>query len=121
MNEGEILTNLGFDFSLGGKTYKVKKASLKQVIDWQKRSLELSKNKDIPSDLLSAAYAIYLIIHEVDKSVTEDYVMENVRGDIDPWDMFTKLGFMSQQKVETARKIVNSLTSQPSGQQSSAL
>lgn len=111
MTDGEILTNTEFDFPFAGKTYKVKKASLKQVIDFQRKVSQITSEKDAAGDLRMAAYAIYLALHAVDTTVTEEYVIENCPGDIDIMDIFSSLGFISRQKVEMMEKLRNSLAS----------
>lgn len=120
MTDGEILTNAEFDFPFAGKVYKVKKASLKLVIDFQRKTDTITKEKDVAADLRMVAYAIYLILHAVDSTVTEDYVIENAPGDIDVVDTLAKLGFLNQQKVAIMNKIRNSLVSPPAGPESSA-
>lgn len=103
------VANIDFTLSFAGKEHVVKKANLQQVIQFQRRSKELSESKDAAADMLIAAYAIYLILHGVDTTITEDYILENTAGDIDVIDIISKLGFMSQQKVETMKKLRNSL------------
>ena len=112
MNEPEIMTNIEFDFPILGKTYKIKKASIKQVIDWQRKVSEIQKEKDAGADLRMIAYAIYAIIHSVDTTVTEDYILENVPGDLNAEEILLKLGFLNQQKVAMMGRIKNSLGNQ---------
>lgn len=124
MSEAEILTNTSFDYVLGDKTYKVKKASLKQVIEFQRKVAEITAEKDASGDLRMAAHAIYLTLKEVDPNITEEEVIKLTPGDIDVMDVFATLGFMSQQKVAMMTKIRNSLEnlkSQPTGKDSLAL
>lgn len=120
MSEAEILTNIEFDFLFNGKTYKIKKATLRQVIDFQRKVADITKDKDPSGDLRMAAYAIYLALHAIDNTITEDDVLDKMPGDIDVMDVFARLGFMSQQKVELMAKLRNSLAKdQSSGENSS--
>ncbi len=109
MDEGQLMTNTSFSYTLGGKEYMVKRATLKQVMIFQRKVSEIQALKDPSGDLMMAAHAIYLALHEVDPSITEEYVIENTPGDIDVMDVFSKLGFMSQQKVQMMTRLRNSL------------
>lgn len=109
MSDADILTNNEFDYPFAGKTYKVKKATLKQVIDFQRKQFEIANEKDPAGDLRMASYAIYVILHSIDPTITEDFVTDNAQGDMDFMDVIAKLGFMSQQKVEMMNRLRNSL------------
>jgi hypothetical protein len=121
MEEGQKMTNTEFDYTFNGKVYKVKKASLKQVMVFQRKVDEITKQKDPAGDLMMAAYAIFLTLNAIDKNITEEEVLEHTPGDIDVMDVFATLGFMSQQKVAMMTKIRNSLENLRSGEESSAL
>ena len=108
-NEGQIMTNAEFDFPIGGKIYKVRRASLRQVMDWQRKVSSITKESDAAGDLRMVSYAIYLTLRVTDANITEDWVLDNVAGDIDVTETLSLLGFMSQQKVAMMGKLKNSL------------
>ncbi len=101
------MTNTEFDYTLGGKTYSIKRASIKQVILFQRKVMEIQKEpeQDAGADLRIVAYAIYLLLKEADPNITEDFVQENAPGDIDAMATFQQLGFMNQQKMAIANKL----------------
>ena len=122
MSEGEILTNVEFDYAFAGKTYRVKKASLKQVMEFQRKVLEINKEKDGTEEIRMTAYALYVILNKADSSITEEFVNENAPGDIDIIDIIGKFGFMNQRKMEALGKVSNLLENKkPTGEESSAL
>lgn len=121
MEESQVMTNTEFDYPFAGKNYKVKKATLRQVIEFQRKQFEIAAKKDPAGDLMMASFAIYIILHSADATVTEDFVTDNAPGDMDFMDVIAKLGFMSQQKVEMLTKIRNSLELPSIGKNSSAL
>lgn len=101
MNDNVIqLINPPFEFRLADKTYTVRKANIEQAVRFHARLIEYAKKEDIASDLKLAAFAIYLILSKVDTAITEDYVLENVPGDINVADILLTLGFMTPQSVE---------------------
>lgn len=119
-DEGLIMTNTEFDFPFAGKTYKVKKANLSMVMDFQRKVAEIQKEKDPAADLRIGAYALYLVLHNTDSTITEQYVNENCPGDIDIVDIIKVLGFMSQRKMVMMGKIGDLLvTKKPTGEESS--
>jgi hypothetical protein len=121
MDEAEVMTNAEFDYQFAGKTYKVKRVSLKQVMEFQRKVLEINKEKDGTEESRMASYAIYVILHKIDSSITEEYVTENAPGDADIMDIIVRFGFMSQRKMEAMGKISNLLeTKKPTGEGSLA-
>ena len=119
-NEGTTLANLEFDYKFAGRDFKLKKASLKQVIEWQNKVMEINSSKSASADLLAVAQALYISIHSTDSTITEDYILENAPGDIDVVSTLVQLGFMSQKKVEKLpqKNSLASETIQPSGEKS---
>ncbi len=119
-NEGEILTNASFDYVFAGKTYSLKRANLRQIIEWQRKIIELSKAGKIATNGELLAVAIFTALHSVDPTITEDYVLDNSQGasDIDLNKTLEQLGFLSQQKVKSLKQ-KNSLANPPSGETSS--
>ena len=121
MNDGEVLTNAVFDFPFGGKIYKLKKANLRQVIEWQKKIVEMSKNGSTATNGEMLASALYVALHTADPIVTEDYILDNSQGVSDlGFNETLQLGFLSQQKAVVNRK-QNELANQPSGEKSTEL
>jgi microcompartment protein CcmK/EutM len=120
-DEGLIMTNTEFDFSFAGKTYKVKKANLVMVMDFQRKVAEIQKEKDPAADLRIGAYALYLVLHTSDSTITEQYVNENCPGDTDIVEIIKNFGFMSQRKMVMLGQIGNLLENKkPTGEESSA-
>lgn len=119
-NEGEIVTNLEFEYLFAGKTYKLKRASLKQVMDLQRKMAEIKKEEDPAGDLRAIAYALYLSLHAADLTITELFVEENAPGDINAVDTLIELGFTNRQQLANMLKIKNEPVSQPSGEKSLA-
>jgi len=119
--EGQVLTNAPFDFEFAGKKYSVKKANLRQVMEWQRKVSELSKKeiKDGTEDLSIVSFALYVILHAADASIDENFVLDNAPGDTDLLSTLKQFGFMSQQKVAMAEVIKNSLANPQSGKTSS--
>lgn len=103
------LINEPFPFSFAGKEYQVKKANLGQVMQFQRRSKEIYTEGDAAGDVRIMVYAIYLTLNAADSTVTEKYVEDNARGDLDFLDVISTLGFMSQQKIATMQKTRNLL------------
>ena len=99
------LLNPEFSFSYMGKEYLIKKATLDKTILYHEKIDELSKNRDPAADIKLAAYCLYIILRDVDSSITEEYVLKNTRGDIDTLELLTILGFINPRKMETTKKI----------------
>jgi len=118
MDEGQTMTNTEFDFFFGGKTHKVKKVNLRQVMDFQRKVAEIQKDKDPAADSRMAAYAIYIVLHSIDANITEDYILDNASGEIDLLETITKFGFMNQRKMGMMSRVSNLLGNKPSGEKS---
>ena len=120
-NEAELITNIEFDYPFAGKIYKLKRANLRQVIDFQHKIMAMDKS-DSSISVMAVAPALLVSLSAVDPTITEDYILDNTPGDIDVMATLQLLGFLSQKKVEIAQKITDSLvknqTSQPSGEDS---
>ena len=116
-NEGEIMTNVSFDYSFNGKVYQIKRATLRQVMEWQRKLLDMKKDASTP-DAAILVPALYSILHNVDANITEDIILDNTPGDINVLQTLELLGFVSQQKMnnQTAKNV---LANQPSGEKSS--
>lgn len=97
--DGLKLINPEFTLSFAGKDYNVHKANLEKVIQFQAKMVELTEAKDSAWDLKGAAYCLYLVIKDADASITEQWVLENAPGNLDTYEVFEQLGFMSREKV----------------------
>ncbi len=110
MDEKELfeLVNPPFPIKFGGKEYMVRKANLEKAVLYQIRIKDLVKNDDPAVDLKIAAYCLYLVLKDVDSSITEEYVLQNAPGDIDTIKCIETLGFMSpQRKLRTQMESKN--------------
>lgn len=118
MLEGEILANIEFDYTFAGKVYKLKKANIKQTMEWQRKIAEIKKADDPAADLAITVYTLYISLKVVDTTITEEYILENCPGTIDPMETFFELGFMSRQKVKSLLGIRNAPENQSTGEKS---
>lgn len=119
MNDSATLTNIEFDFPFAGKTYKIKKATLRQVMDFRRKVSTITDEKDAAGDLRIVVYAIYLILHGVDETVTEDFILDNASPDINIIGTMNDLGFLNQQKAKVLNRIQDALGTKPTGDESS--
>lgn len=112
------LINAEFPLDFGGETYQVKKANLEKVILFQTRFNDLTEAKDPAYESKMAGYCLYLVLRDVKKDVTEEWVSQNVPGDITMIDVIEQFGFMNQQKVALLRAIIkrNSLGTNEKGE-----
>lgn len=104
MTDAIKLTNTSIPFEFDGKEYQVKRASLTQIIDFQRKGYEIGKEQDAGGDQRIAAYAIFLVLNAVDKNITEQFVLDNCPA-VELSDIAVQLGFMSQQKMETLQRM----------------
>lgn len=106
----ESLTNLlnpEFTFSFAGKDYQVKKANIKQAQQYQIKLSEINES-DKPQgvkDLSLLSYAVFLILNKADSTITEEFVEDNLRGDVDGVSLLTELGFINPQKAKILQQI----------------
>lgn len=117
--DGLKLINPEFEFGFAGKEYKIRRANLEKVILFQKKMVELADAKDSAVDLKGAGYCLYLILKDADPSITENWVMENAPGDLDAYEVFENLGFMSRQKVELLKRLIQRNAPAQTGEESS--
>ena len=115
MSDGEVMANPEFEYVFNSVSYKIKKATIRQVIEWQKKVMEITKDNTGGADLQTLVAALFIILYGVDKNITEDYILDNALGDMDVMNNFQILGFMSQQKMKVLNSLKNVLASQPSG------
>jgi hypothetical protein len=113
------LLNPAFTFEFAGNKYEVKRANIEQVQQYQIKVNELGKKTDIPSavrDLDVVSYATYLILHKNYSDVTEDFVKENLPGNVDVISYLAELGFIDPQKAEMVKKLQEKIVSGSSSQ-----
>lgn len=119
--DGLTLTNAEFPLEFNGQTYQVKKANLRQMMLFQRRTKEITDEKDAAIDARMLAYALFLVLSPLDGSITEEYVENNCPGDLDLIDTLSKLGFMSPQRTAAMNRLREVVApSQPTGGESSA-
>lgn len=111
------LINPEFTIEFADREFKVRKANLEKVILFQTRMLELADQKSKTLEVDMAAYCIYLILSASDQTITEDWVKKNAPGDIDPYEIFEKLGFMSRQKVDLMKTLIAGSRNAPTQQE----
>jgi len=108
------LTNPPFTFKIGDKELQVKKASITQLQQFFVRRSVIEQNKELSDEskaLEIASYAIFIILHAADNSITESWTKENIGGLPNPVPVLIKLGFIDPQKVEFLNKLQEKLTS----------
>jgi hypothetical protein len=111
MDEKQLfeLINPKFTFKFAGKEYLVKKANLRQGIQYRQKVKELLDAKDENQDSKLVAFCIFLILKEVDNSITEEFVLENTPADIDVLGTLEMLGFINPKQVQAAKVIQEKL------------
>lgn len=115
------LTNPEFTFTFDNKDYTIKKASMRQVIAYQERIKELQKdsNSDSSGQLKAAAYAVFLLLKPKMDDLTEDGVLDSMRGDVDLLDLLVQLGFMNPEKALMAKSLQSGVIRKLTGDKSS--
>lgn len=111
------LLNPSFVFKFADKEYQIRKANIEQVQQYITKMKELSADKDlIPAvrDLEIVSFCLYLLLKKADQTVTEDFVKENLPGNIDGLVILGQLGFIDPQKVELLKKLQDQLISENS-------
>lgn len=98
------LVNPPFVLKFAGKEYTVRKANLEKAILYQAKVKELADAKEPSIDLKLAAYCLYLILRDIDDTITEDFIVKNSPADIDAVKWIQTLGFMTPQKKAEALK-----------------
>lgn len=97
------LVNLEFPLKYNGQEYLVRKATIKQVIMYQERLLEIQGKPSVEQRI--SAYCVYLILKPYIPDLTEDSVLDNMPGDTDYVDIITGLGFMKPEKLEMVKRL----------------
>lgn len=111
------LINPKFTFQFADKEYQIRKANMTQVVQFQQRAAELLEDKTLQPAIRDAemlAYCVFLLLKNADQSVTEEFVKDNLPGNIDGLDILARLGFIDPQKLELVKKAQEKLTIQNS-------
>jgi hypothetical protein len=96
------LVNIPFTISFNGKEYTIRKANLEKAVLYQNRLRELVTQSDPSVDIKIAAYCLFLVLNEIDSSVTEEFIMKNAPASFSPVEWIEVLGFMTpQRKIKT--------------------
>jgi hypothetical protein len=104
------LTNPEFSIKLGEKEYLLRKATLRQVISFQKRVKELSESKEVGSDAKTIAFAYFLLLEDKYKGeYTEESLLDVLPGAQDSGETLVMLGFMSPQQMKLSQVIEETL------------
>ena len=102
------LVNPEFTIEFMGKEYRVRKATLDKSIQYQQRVKELKDDPGIDGKLSAAA--IYIMLKSQIPDLTEQMVLENTPGDINPIDIAVSLGFLSPSRMSMVKAIQEKLT-----------
>ena len=114
------LTNPEFTFKFDGQDFLMRKASIRQVIAYQQRVLQIQKESaQGGAEYRAAAFAVFLLLKEKDSELTEEAVLDKMRGDIDLLDLLAQLGFMNPEKVQLAKDLQNGVIRKLTGDKSS--
>ena len=114
------LTNPPFTFKLGDKELQVKKASITQIEQWQIRRDALLKDTTLTDEVKSihvVAYAIFIIAHAADNTITEQWVNDNASNVTNPISILAKLGFVDPLQAEMVNKLQSKLITDVSSKQ----
>ena len=120
--ELQSLTNLlnpPFTFQFGDKEFQIRKANIKQVQQYQLKLDELSKDKETITpvkDLNLLAYSLFLVLSKADSSITEDFVIENMPGNVDAISLLAQLGFINPQRAKLVQNLQEKILSENSSQ-----
>ena len=113
------LVNPKFTLEFMGKSYEMRKATLDKAIQYQKRLMEILKEQG--AGLKIASYCIYLMLKDLEPSITEEIVLQNTPADIDVNECLVMLGFVNQSKSVITKKMEEKLESLLTTENSSLL
>lgn len=99
----KLVNPASFTIEFMGQTYQVRKATLDKTIQYQSRFRQLQKQNDEASEIKTVAYCLYIMLKDQIPDLTEDMVLENVPGDIDPIQILVSLGFLNPSKVASKK------------------
>lgn len=105
MSSKYSIINPEFTFDFDGKPYTIRKASLDKVIAYQIKLQELKENKDPSADQRIVAFAIWLMLKDQEKDITEEIILEKLPGTINVLECLAELGFIDPSRVEMAKAI----------------
>lgn len=92
------LVNAPIAITFAGKEYFIRKANLEKGVLYQTRLKDLVTANDPALDIKIAAYCLYLVLNDIDKDVTEEYILKNAPATFNPLEWIEVLGFMTPQK-----------------------
>lgn len=98
------LTNPKFQIEFDGKLYEVRKANLDKVVRYMQKIEDFRGNgKPAAENMVElVTFCVWLILNEVDPSLTEAYIKENLTGDIDAAELLVNLGFLNPKRATVA-------------------
>lgn len=102
----EQMVNPEFDFVFAGKTFHLRKATLDKAVMYQQKAKDLGESKDIAADIKLLAYCIYIMLRDQDKTITEQWVMENAPATLNVLETLVTLGFISTSLLKTINQVV---------------
>jgi len=111
------MVNPEFDFNFAGRAYHLRKATLDKAILYQGKAKELSDAKDVSADSKLMAYCIYIMLRDVDKTITEQYITENTPATVSVIDVLATLGFINPTMQKTISKLVETKQQEHSSSQ----
>lgn len=116
------LTNAEFTLGWNGKEYLVRKATIRQVLAYQKKIKELKGGEESDSKLIP--FCLRLILGSQIGDVSDDQILDGMRGDIigtqdDVMNFLATLGFMTPEKLEMGRRLQEAMIQKQTGQSSS--
>ena len=99
------LVNPEFDFNWNGTVYQIKKATLSDVVAYQKKMEELMQSKESGWQVRLVSYCLYLALRNKIQGLTEEQILDNTPADVDSIKLLTMLGFLKPTKMETTTQI----------------
>ena len=116
------LVNPEFDFGFNNKIYHLRKATLDKAVQYQKKVKELAGdgNIDSVSNASILAFCVYIMLKDQEPTITEEFVMNLIPGDVDGLELLCTLGFIHPSKLaavkEVQASVMKKLTSDSSSQ-----
>ncbi len=113
------LVNAPFTLKLGEKEYMVRKANIRQVMAYREF---LNTVKDDPlGEWKTIAYCTWLLLKDNNPDLTQEILMDQMRGDVDAIETLIKLGFINPEKMEMIKRLQTETKKILTGQDSSPL
>jgi hypothetical protein len=97
------LTNPPFDIEWNGKIYSVRKATLVQFAEFQRKAQEFQKSGDPDFAVKLVGYALFLVLKIADPSITYEMVLDTTPANAVELDaLMNTLGFTRPTKTAAA-------------------